>query len=64
MEGKTVSHYRILEKFGEGGMEKSTSPRMPSLEVRISLKSLLEFLEHDETALKRLVSDFARSHHR
>ena len=57
MEGQTVSHYRVLEKIGEGGMGEVYLAEDTSLERKVALKFLPAGLQADEVAQKRFLRE-------
>ncbi len=57
MIGETVSHYRILEKIGEGGMGEVYLAEDTSLDRKVALKFLPPSLQQDETAHKRFIRE-------
>ena len=53
LEGKTISHYRILSTIGRGGMGTVFKAEDLKLHRLVALKLLPPFLAHDQQALQR-----------
>jgi TolB-like protein/tRNA A-37 threonylcarbamoyl transferase component Bud32 len=58
--GKTLAHYRVLEKIGKGGMGEVFLAEDTSLRRRVALKFLPPEMERDEEARRRFLRE-ARS---
>ena len=57
MLGKTISHFRILEKLGQGGMGEVFLAQDTTLDRKVALKFLPEELQKDPTARKRFLRE-------
>ena len=57
MEGRTVTHYRILEKIGQGGMGEVYLAQDTSLDRKVAIKFLPEAMAQDELAPKRFLRE-------
>ena len=55
MVGKTISHYKILQKIGAGGMGEVFLAEDTSLQRKVALKFLPSFLLDDPTARERFL---------
>ena len=55
--GKTVSHYRILDKIGQGGMGEVFLANDTSLHRKVALKFLPHEMQQDPTAHKRFIRE-------
>ena len=57
MVGTTISHYKVLEKIGQGGMGEVFLARDTKLDRKVALKFLPDFLQEDPTAKKRFLRE-------
>lgn len=57
MAVKTISHYRVLEKIGEGGMSEVYLAEDTRLDRKVALQFLSFYLQQDEVTQKRFVPE-------
>ncbi len=57
MIGKTLSHYKVIEKIGQGGMGEVYLAEDSRLDRKVALKFLTEELQQDPTARKRFLRE-------
>ena len=57
MVGETISHYRVVDKLGQGGMGEVFLAQDTSLDRKVALKFLPEQWRHDPTARKRFLRE-------
>ncbi len=62
MIGRTISHYKIIDKLGEGGMGVVYKAQDTTLDRTVALKFLTSSISDNNEARKRFINEASPCH--